>query len=225
MGQMLRLDGALCVTFVNTAWRKALETYDDLVAWGVETGTLSSADAPRLSRAAAERPGVAAGVTRRASTLRARLERMLLARADGRKAAAADFKAFNAELRATLAGRHMVQTTTGYRWAWAVDPGAEELDRMLWPVLYSTAELLASEDRFRVRRCPGKDCGLLFVARGSGSHRKWCSPACSERARSVKHYHKKVKPKRQALLRKFRQDAGVRMELDAFDDEPGDEEP
>ena len=35
---MLRADGALCVTFVNSARRQPLETYDDLVAWSVDTG-------------------------------------------------------------------------------------------------------------------------------------------------------------------------------------------
>ncbi len=219
--QMRRADGALCVTFVNTAWRRPLETYDDLVAWGVETGALSSSDAPRLSRAAAERPGIATGVARRAQTLRGRLERILLALARGEKAAAADFSAFNTELRAALSARCLVPTTTGYRWAWAVEDGEEDLDRMLWPVLFSAARLMASEARSRVSRCPGQDCDLFFIARGSGRPQKWCSKACGERARSVKHYQRKVKPARKELQRKYRQSASVRMELERFSGESG----
>ncbi|MCP3918261.1 MAG: hypothetical protein GY711_22145, partial [bacterium] len=70
--KMLRSDGALCVTFVNTGSgkRKALESYDDLLAWGVETGALGAEDAARLTRAAAARPGLAAGAARRAKTAR-----------------------------------------------------------------------------------------------------------------------------------------------------------
>ena len=226
--QMYRADGALCVTFVNSAHRQPLETYDDLIAWGVDTGALASAEAPRLSRAAGERPGLAAGVVRRGQTLRARLERILLALADGAKVATADFNAFNIELRAALASRHLVQTTTGFHWAWAVDPqpgdsAPDDLDRMLWPVLLSTADLLASEDRSRVRRCQHQDCGLFFIARGAASQRKWCRRACGERARSVKHYRRQVKPRKKALMRQVRPDAGVRMERAAFA-EPGDEE-
>ncbi len=222
--QMLRSDGALCVTFVNSARRGPFETYDDLLAWGVGSGALPAADAERLGHAAAARPGVAAGVARRGATLCARLERMFLALPGGGNAAAADFKVFNAELRAALASRHMVQTATGYRWAWAVDPDPDDLDRMLWPVLLSTARLLASEDRLRVRRCSRLGCGLLFIARGSGRPRKWCTPACGERARSVKHYRKKVKPEKQALMREVRPNAVVRMESEAFDQPEDDED-
>ncbi len=77
--KMLRSDGALCVTFVNTALgkRRPLESYADLLAWGVETGILAQAGATLLARVAAERPGPAAGVAKRAKTLRARLERIL----------------------------------------------------------------------------------------------------------------------------------------------------
>lgn len=223
--QNLQADGALCVTFVNTAWRQQLETYDDLVAWGVEVGTLSSSDAPRLGQAAAERPGVAAGVVRRAKTLRARLERILLALVKGEKAAAADFNAFNSELRTVLSKHNLVQTTNGYRWAWAVEHGEEDLARMLWPVIHSAAHLLTSAARSRVSRCPGQDCDLFFIARDSGSPQKWCSSTCGARSRSVKHYHRRVKPQRKELQRRFRQNASVRMELETFSDESGDEKP
>ncbi len=222
--QALRADGALCVTFVNSAWRGPLETYDDLVAWGVDTGALASAEAPRLARAAAERPGVAAGVFRRGSTLRDRLERILLALATGGKVAAADFNAVNADLRAAMASRHLVRTATGHRWAWAVDSDGEDLDRMLWPVLLSTAELLASGDRRRVCRCPYQGCGLFFIAGGAADRRKWCSPACGERARSVKHYHKQVKPRKKKIMREVRPDAGVRMERAAFEESEDEED-
>ncbi len=42
-------DGALCVTFVNTAkgGRKPLETYADLLEWGLNNEALSDADAQR----------------------------------------------------------------------------------------------------------------------------------------------------------------------------------
>ena len=218
--QMLRSDGALCVTFVNTGYRKPLDLYDGLLAWGAEVGALATTDVQRLGRLADERPGLAGGVCRRALTLRARLERMLLALAAGDKATKADFQAFDVELRAALANRHQIETTSGYRWAWAADV-EDDLDRMLWPVLLSTAELLTSEDRSRVRQCAGQGCGLLFIARNAGRRRKWCGPACGERARSADHYRKKVGPKRRALKRQYQQHTGVRMEIEAFRDEDG----
>ncbi len=201
----LRSDGALCVTFVNTGSekRQALETYADLLAWGVEAGALGAAEVPRLERRAAERPGIAAGVVRRARTLRRRLERILLALAEGARPAGDDLEALNAELSAAMPARKLVAVTSGYRWAWGEGAGDDD-GRMLWPVLLSAADLLASADHRRVRRCPHDDCGLLFVARGSGRPRKWCGRACRDRASSRAHYHAKIKPRRRKQKRELR---------------------
>ena len=213
--KMLRSDGALCVTFVNTlsGRRRALETYDDLLRWGVETGALSADDAARLEDAAAERPGRARGVVRRVRTLAPRLRRILLAFAAGGKADAADFAAMNAEIRAALGARELAADYGGCEWSWG-DGGGDDLDRMLWPVLYSAGELLASPEIRRVRCCAAEGCGLLFVARGGGKPRKWCSSGCGNRATSRRHYHRRVKPRRlkygreREVRRRKRRDAG-----------------
>ena len=191
-------DGALCVTFVNTASekRQPLATYEDLLAWGVETGVLAGGDASRLERSAGERPASAADVVRRAQTLRGRLERIFLAVAAGDKPAAADFEAFNGDLGAALSARRILPTTAGHRWAWG-DRGGEDLDRMLWPILLSAADLLTSRHGRKLRRCPGKDCGLLFVDRSPGKPRKWCSLTCGNRSTSLKHYRAKIRPRRE----------------------------
>jgi hypothetical protein len=54
---LVKSDGGLALTFVNTATerRRSLGAYDGLVAWGLEHGSLSSAEAMGLRRLAAER--------------------------------------------------------------------------------------------------------------------------------------------------------------------------
>ncbi len=192
--KMLRSDGALCLTFVNTGLgkRKALESYAGLLAWSVETGALGTADAARLEQVVAERPGVAAGVARRAQALRALLERFAAAAASGREPENADLEALNVELGPALGHRRLVATAAGFGWSW--DESGDDLDRMLWPVLLSASELLASSDLRRIRRCPSKGCGLFFVARGSGRPRKWCGATCCNRSTSRRHYRKVIKP-------------------------------
>ena len=209
--KMLRSDGALCVTFVNTASprRPGLESYADLIAWGVETGALSATDRSRLEAAAAEHPGAAAAVVRRVPTQRGRLERIFLALAAGRRPDAADFNPLNAEIRRVMSARELAPTHSGYRWSWGEIDGVD-LDRMLWPVLHSAGNFLASEDRQRVRQC-GEGCGLWFIARGAGRPRKWCSVACRNRASTKKHYHRKVKPKREAKKRAEETEAKARI--------------
>lgn len=189
------------MTFVNAGLgeRPPLDTYADLLAWGLETGAVTAADASFLERAAAERPGVAAGVARQAQTLRARLERLFRAAAAARKPAAADLHAFNLELGRALSHRRLAMA--GRRYRWVVDVGAEgdaaDLDGVLRPVLLSAADLFTSRQFGWLRRCPGKGCDLLFLARATGGRpRKWCGPRCRDRASSFEHYHGKIKPKR-----------------------------
>ncbi len=215
---MLRSDGALCVTFVNAGLgkREPLATYDDLLAWGVGTGALEAADAARLEQAANEQPGPAEGVARRARTLRGRLERILAAVAGGERAAAGDLATLNLELAAALGHRRLAIAGGRFRWTWQAD-SAEDLDRMLWPVLLSAGEMLVSEDRRRLRRCPSPGCGLFFVARSSGRPRKWCGRACRDQESSRKHYRKIIKPERQKLAGRMRarQQAGLAGHADS----------
>lgn len=198
--KLQRSDGALCVTFVNTgsAKRKSLATYDDLLIWGGENRVLADADSKRLAGVAAEHPAKAAAVVRRAETLRARLERILLALAAGEKLAADDFKLFHAELRRVMATRELVATSGGgYRWTWGGNDG-DDLDRMLWPVLLSASTVLTSRDRERVGRCDREDCDLLFVGHGGGRRRKFCGGVCRTRSSSRAYYRREVKPRRAA---------------------------
>lgn len=196
--KLLRSDGALCVTFVNTAApeRRGFDSYDDLLAWSVEVGVLDDADRRRLSGVAADNPGKAAGVARRARTLRGRLHRILLAFAGAGKSDGADFEAFNHELGAALAARRLTAGAGVCQWSWGARDG-DDLDRMLWPVLLSAAELLASPAVRRLRRCAGKSCEKLFVARASGRPRKWCSIACGNRSTTSRYYHETLKPRRE----------------------------
>ena len=192
----VRRDGALCAAFVNTATarRKPLATYADALAWGEACGALSAAAARRLGRVAAERPADAAAAVGRFEEARALAERILGALAENRHPAVADLKAFNALLGAALSARRLVRVGDDYEWSWS---DGDELDRVLWPVLVSVGDLLASELRRKVRRCGAEDCRVLFVDRTGGSPRKWCSrKTCGHRTRALKYYHAKVKPRR-----------------------------
>lgn len=205
--RLLRSDGALCVTFVNTPRRQPIGSYDGLLAWSLEVGALAPESARRLAAAAAESPGAAVGVFRRSRTLLGRLERILLALAAGRDPAATDFEPFNAELRRAMGAREL--EPAGRRWCWG--ESEEDLDRMLWPVLLSAARVLTSKDRGRVRRCAQEGCDLFFIARGSGRPRRWCGPACRTRHSSRKHYHQTIKPRRKQIMKALEEKNRARL--------------
>lgn len=202
--KLVRQDGALCATFVNTASgkRKAFETYDDLLLWGCRNGALGSVDGARLAKAAKDRPEAAEAAVTRARELRECLKRILLTLAENRDPEAADLEELNAALAAALSFRRLVPHPDGFRWGW--DFAAADFDRMLWPVIMSAADVLTSKYRRNVRQCAGEDCELVFVDRTPGSPRKWCdNKACGHRLRSSRYYHGTVKPRRERARANF----------------------
>ncbi len=196
--ELVRRDGALCATFVNSARekRRGFASYAELVAWSVTQGTLSDDQARRLEGLAADRPADAAGIVDRALALRDGLRRILQGLA-ARQGPPADALVFlNAEVAAVLPIRRLIPVGKGCRWAWG-DRDGDDLDRMLWPLVLSAADVLSTKDHRRVRQCAGEDCGLVFIDRTPGSPRKWCSmSACGNRVKALRHYRRVVKPRR-----------------------------
>ena len=198
----VRRDGGLCAAFVNTVSRKrrAIATYADLLVWSQRHGVLDAAAADRLGRAAAGRPVDAALALHRALELRALLERIFGALVEQRRPDLADVEALNGALEG--ARRRLVPTAGGYRYAWSYSV-ENDLEVMLWPILLSATDLLASKYHRRARRCAGRGCDLVFVDRTTGPLRKWCAKdVCGARARARRRYHATIKPLLQGSRRR-----------------------
>lgn len=187
------LGGALCLDFTNTvAWyssdnpRDRFATYADLIAWGRQTGTLTEPEAQHLLEIAAQRSDAAADTVERARALRRTIHRIFSALAGGGAPDQTDLDVLNILMAEAFANLRIVKTEHDFRWAWGGAP--ERLDRVLWPVVQSAAALLTSEELDRVKECPGKDCGWLFVDRSRNRSRRWCDMAdCGNRAK-VRRY-------------------------------------
>lgn len=68
---------------------------------------------------------------------------------------------------------------------------------LLAPVAAAAAELLATGDRSRLRRCPAEGCGRWFHDVSRNGRRRWCSMArCGNRAKVAAHYrrHREAAP-------------------------------
>jgi predicted RNA-binding Zn ribbon-like protein len=199
---LVKRDGALCLTFVNTAAerRRSLGSYDDLVAWGLEHESLSSAEAARMRRLAADRLEDAVAAFGAAEELRAVLSRLFNAAVDGEEPPREAVDCLSAFLIHTVPPRQLVFSNGRYRLAW-VAGREDDLSRPLWELALSATGVLTSGDCGRMVRCAGADCGVLFVARNSGSPRRWCAETCSHRARSLRRYHDTVKPYKAEIRR------------------------
>jgi predicted RNA-binding Zn ribbon-like protein len=74
-------------------------------------------------------------------------------------------------------------------WEWAAT--TDSLDRMLWPIVRSAADLVTSEEVGRVRECASETCAWLFLDGSRNQRRKWCDMAtCGNRAKARNYYRR-----------------------------------
>lgn len=194
-GNLDLLGGRLCLDFANTVdWHSSdhpkewLTSYSDLVAWSRHAGILTEEQAQNLDRMAEREPEEASRVLKAATTLREALYRIFSAVASQRQINKPDLAILNITLSKALSHFQIVPSGDGFTVKWN---GEGELDWMLWPIVWSAAELLRSEDLRKVRECAGEGCGWLFLDTSKNQTRRWCSmKSCGNRAKAKRHYRK-----------------------------------
>ena len=186
--------GRFCLDFTNTASRlgtdepiERLQSYDDLVAWALESQLIGPTEAGRLREEAARRPGEADRVLREARRLRGAIWRIFRALSRNERAQAADLETLNRILADGMASRRLHESERGFCWTWEEQP--DGLDWPLWPVAYSAAELSTTDDLERVKMCEGGTCHWLFVDLSRNRSRRWCSmDDCGNVIKARRHY-------------------------------------
>ncbi len=189
--------GAVCLDFANTLGdrprgrQEHLAAWTDLVAWGEQAGLLSARAARALRAQYAARPGPAGRALARALDLRECLYRVFHAQAAGEAPAAADLDRLNAWLAAAMPHARLERQDGTYRWGWTA--GDPSIDRLLWPVVRSAADLVVSDERASVRECASDTCSWLFIDRSRTKRRRWCSmTTCGNRAKARRFYQRQV---------------------------------
>lgn len=189
-----------CLNFANTmdwhASTQPIETlyqYADLVAWAQRINLLSSEEAAELTAQAGRFPSKAAKVLAQAIDLRETIYRIFVAVATEQPVAPADLASLNAALPAAYCHLNIVQTVDGFVWGWAGRD--DELERVLWPIMRSAADLLMADARDRVRQCADdRGCGYLFIDTTRNHSRRWCTmEGCGNRAKARRHYSRTVR--------------------------------
>lgn len=186
----------LCLNFVNTLENRLkedahenLNSYADLVVWSRQAELVTDAGAERLLAEAKRNPEEASATLLRARDLREVLYRIFLALAEGTSPAKADLYILNVALARAMVHARVVPQESGFVWGWDDDAG--ELDRLLWPVIRSAADLLTGPELDGVRVCAAEDCAWLFLDTSKNHTRRWCSmKSCGNRAKARRHYSK-----------------------------------
>jgi predicted RNA-binding Zn ribbon-like protein len=193
------IGGALCLDFANTISshlteepNEHLESYVDLLTWAEQSGALPGEEVNKLAEEAARRPADAQSAFHNALELRRAIYQLFSAVASEQPAPPEAMQKFNEYLSSALAHAKVVEEESGFAWGW-VDAELS-LERMLWLVARSAADLLVSGQVERVRECGGHDCSWLFIDSTKNHSRRWCDMGdCGNRAKARRHYHRKQK--------------------------------
>ena len=175
------LGGNLALDFIETIGgpledlhedeHEFLRSYEDLVEFGLKTGTLSERSARRLRRLAPRAPGGRRGASlrRRADGARSSRPPSGRSRREGARPAPvlAELRDFAAE---AIAHGELVAADDGFRWSW---DRSEGLETPLWPVGHAALELMLNGPLDRIKTC-GR-CRWLFLDTTKNHSRRWCS--------------------------------------------------
>ena len=64
---------------------------------------------------------------------------------------------------------------------------------MIWPVVWSAAELMTSHDVSYLRECASETCEWLFLDLSHGRTRRWCDmQTCGNRAKAKRYHTRKT---------------------------------
>ena len=188
--------GHLALDFANSVSRRDspqrtvehLRNYRDLVAFARQTGILSQDQAEGLEWRAFTNSRAGLRALRTAVGLREAIYRVFHALANGKPASAPDVRRIDKAVHAVLHRRHIAGEDGSYRWQWDANL---DLQRVIWPVIESAAQLLTSPEVKRVRQCQASDCYWLFLDTSRNHSRRWCSmEACGNREKARRHYHR-----------------------------------
>jgi predicted RNA-binding Zn ribbon-like protein len=160
--------------------REYLTSYDHLAVWAREAALISAAETTRLrGRAQRGAAGAAANVLERALALRSAV---YAACTD--PSASGAWETVGTEARDAAAAAVLApDAAPGRRWRISERAG---LEQPLHALAWAAGAFLDATDLRLVGRCPGTDCGWLFL--DPRRRRRWCTMAvCGNRAKARRH--------------------------------------
>lgn len=189
--------GALALDFANTVGgthvrptHDHLRDYGDIARFAVLAGGLEASVAKRLARRADQVPGRAAAVYELGIALREAIWAVFSALASGDAPRDADLLLIGDAAAAGAARSRLIFDRSGVGWSLPAD--GDELERPLWEIARSAADLLTSTDRERVKQCASATCEWVFLDRSRNHSRRWCDMSdCGNREKARRFHARK----------------------------------
>ena len=189
--------GALALDFANTVGgthvrptHDHLRSYADIARFAVLAGSLTPNVSRRLQDRAERDPKRAEAVYELGIALRESIWAVFSALASGESPHDADLELIGDAAAAGAARSRLVHDKNGVIWSLGSD--SDELERPLWDVARSAADLLTSGDHDRIKECASTTCEWVFLDRSRNHSRRWCDMSdCGNRAKARRFQAKK----------------------------------
>jgi len=189
--------GALALDYANTVGgthvsptHDHLRDYADIVRFAALAGGLAPSVAKRLAQRADRDPRRAAAVYELGIALRESIWAVFSALASGESPRDADLQLIGDAAAAGAARSRLVQDKAGVVWSLGSD--SDELERPLWEIARSAADLLTSGEHERIKECASTTCEWVFLDRSRNRSRRWCDMSdCGNRAKARRFQAKK----------------------------------
>lgn len=189
----------LCLDFTHTLQdrynsqkNELLHSYSDLLAWGLHMSILKEEEAQQLLHIAEQHPQVASRSLNDATNLREALYRIFYNIAEDATPQQNDMDLLNTLLARAMSHACIVGEENHFRWDWSIQSDADKLERIIWLVVRSAADLLTSEKLHDVQACAAEDCRWLFLDISKNHSRRWCDmETCGNQAKARRHYSRK----------------------------------
>jgi predicted RNA-binding Zn ribbon-like protein len=188
--------GHLALDFANTVSRRDdpekrrehISTYRDLISFVQQSRLITQLETEVLRNEAESNPSQAGKFLRTALILREALFRSFSHAAAGKAASPEDIQVIEKFAANALRHRHLTRAHDSYVWKWE---DGTDLERILWPIAHSAAELMVSENLAKVRECEAGDCQWLFLDTSRNHSRRWCDmTSCGNREKARRHYQR-----------------------------------
>ncbi len=189
--------GALALDFANTVGgthvrptHDHLRSYGDIASFAVLAGGLPPGVAKRLAERAERDPRRAAAVYELGIALRESIWAVFSALASGDSPRDADLALIGDAAADGAARSRLVYDKDGV--GWSLPPESDDLERPLWDIARSAADLLTSGDHDRIKECASTTCEWVFLDRSRNRSRRWCDMSdCGNRAKARRFQAKK----------------------------------
>jgi predicted RNA-binding Zn ribbon-like protein len=180
--------------------QERLTGYDRVIQWAEGAKVLSPKQATSLRTQSRARPRAAEAALRSVLHIREVLGRLFSAIARSEPAGEA-VDDFNGLLRQALehmrVRRASKRATRGQPLRLGWEDLESKLESIVWPVVWSAASLVVSEEASRIRVCGGPGCGWMYVDRSRNGLRRWCQmETCGTREKSRRRYQRIRRPAR-----------------------------